>query len=60
MTPLVLFGKGKAKPWKILQDNPNFDLGKSSTQSQDLVMSLNVFVCFLYGDKSSKTADECR
>lgn len=58
-------GKGKAKPWKILQDNPDFvqsfcDLGKSSTLSQDLVMSLNVFVCLLYGDKSSKTVDECR
>ncbi|CAB4017441.1 Hypothetical predicted protein [Paramuricea clavata] len=61
----VFCGKGKAKPWKILQDNRDFvqsfcDLGKSSTLSQDLVMSLNVFVCLLYGDKSSKTIDECR
>ena len=27
---------------------------------QDLVISLNAFVCLLYSDKSSKTADECR
>ena len=52
------------KPWKILQENPNFvqsfcDLGKSSILSEDLVISLNAFVCLLYGDKSSKTADEC-
>ncbi|CAB4000504.1 Hypothetical predicted protein [Paramuricea clavata] len=55
----VFCGKGKAKPWKIFQDNTDFvqsfcDLGKSSTLSQDLVMSLNVFVCLLYGD------NECR
>ena len=58
-------GKGKAKPWKILQENPNFaksfcDLGKSSTLSEDLVVSLNVFVCLLYGDTSSRTVNECR
>ena len=58
-------GKGKAKPWRILQENPNLaksfsDLGKSSTPPEDLVISLNVFVCLLYGKKSSQTVNECR
>ena len=58
-------GKGKAKPWKIFQENPNYaksfcDLEKSSTLSEDLVVSLNVFVCSLYGDTSSRTVNECR
>lgn len=58
-------GKGKGKPWKILQEHLKFvesfsQLGRSFIISEDLVISLNSFVCLLYGDKISTNVDDCR
>ena len=36
------------------------DLGRSSVLSEELVLSLNAFVCLLYGDQDSKNVDDCR
>jgi hypothetical protein len=61
----AFIGKGKAKPWKILEDHPEFEesffkLGKSFPVSEDLVTSVNKFVCLLYGNTISTNVDDCR
>ena len=48
-----------------MQEHPTFvdtfsDLGQSSTIPENLVSSLNAFVCFLYGDKGARNVDDCR
>lgn len=48
-----------------MQENPEFiesfsSLGRSSDVPEDLVISLNRFVCLLYGDKMSTGVDDCR
>ena len=59
----IFNGKGKGKPWKTLQEHPEFiesfsTLGSSSDISEDLMISLNRFVCLLYGDKASTSVDD--
>lgn len=58
-------GKGKEKPWQTLKGNLEFvktfsELGRSATMSDDMVISLNKFVCLMYGDKAAASVDECR
>ena len=36
------------------------NFGRSSIIPENLVTSLNTFVCFLYGDKASTNVDDCR
>ena len=57
-------GKGKKKPWKTLLEHPElfnafFTIG-SSPVDEEMVRSLNRFVCYLYGDKVSTSVDDCR
>lgn len=64
-TTSAFHGKGKLKPWKVLLAHPEFremfiQLGSAPNVSTNLVTSLNKFVCLLYGDITSSTADECR
>lgn len=61
----AFLGKGKAKPWKILNDYPEFKesfckLGQSFPVSQDLVTASNRCVCLLYGNTISTDLDDCR
>lgn len=48
-----------------MQEHPTFvetfsDLGRSSAIPENLVSSLNAFVCSLYGDKASTNVNDCR
>ena len=61
----AFYGKGKERPWKILQKHHEFrqtfsQLGSLERVSQDLINSLNKFVCLLYYDEVSTHVDECR
>ena len=58
-------GKGKVKPWKVLQMYPKFvesfyQLGRSAEVSEELLMSSGRFVCLLYGDQTSTSVNNCR
>lgn len=59
------YGKGKVKAWKTLIAHPCFVetfslLGYNFPPANVLVRDLNKFTCLLYGDNTSKNADECR
>ncbi|CAB4024925.1 Hypothetical predicted protein [Paramuricea clavata] len=49
----AIYGKGKAKPLKFVQQNPTFcsafqALGENFTVSEEMVNSLEAFICALY------------
>ena len=59
------YGKGKERPWKILQRHQGFTetfslLGNVERVTKEFINSLNKFVCLLYNDKVSTDDDECR
>ena len=61
----AFYGKGKERPWKTLQSHQEFrqtfsHLGNLERVSEELINSLNKFVCLLYNDEVSTNVDECR
>ena len=61
----AIYGKGKAKPLKLVRQNPTFcsafqALGESFIVSEEMVTALEAFVCALYGQKGCLQVNEAR
>ncbi|KAJ8050587.1 Vesicular integral-membrane protein VIP36 [Holothuria leucospilota] len=59
------FGKGKIKPFKLMVKHERYikafkDLGSSFVPSDDVVTSLNHFVCHMYGQDKAKEVNDAR
>ena len=61
----ALYGRGKTKPFSLMSKTPKFtkafqELGKSFTLTDDLISTLEDFVCKLYGMNKISTVNEAR
>ena len=61
----AFFGKGKQTCWKIMIKNPKFlcifsELGEDCTLREDIMRSLEEFVCLLYGSRRAEKVDDLR
>lgn len=61
----AFYGKGKVKPFKLVQQNPVFCsafqlLGETFAVSEDTVATIEAFVCSLYGQKDCSKVNEAR
>ena len=61
----AFYGKGKVKPFKLVQQDPEFCsafqlLEETFAVSEDTVATIEAFVCSLYGQKDCSKVNEAR
>ena len=61
----AFYGKGKVKPFKLVQQDPVFCsafqlLGETFAVSEDTIATIEAFVCSLYGQKDCSKVNEAR